>query len=172
MDADLCISLSVHREPRGHIDVGMVKIGQFLLPTGILEFKEECPHGLRIIEGRAGDRFYVRRRKFRPGLWGFAILIAPAAAGSSRSAPRRLFFGQKVAGRLAFGGVQTMIAILVEPLQKLDLLLHETWTTGAVRTPRAAIRARTVRVERWRPVKFWARLARGGDFGLLSHRAP
>ncbi len=53
-DADVLVGLAVDRQRRRHLDVGVLERHQLLLPVGVLEVEEQCPHRVEVVERHAG----------------------------------------------------------------------------------------------------------------------
>ena len=82
VDADVRVGLAVDRERRRHLDVGVVEVGQLLLPVVVLELQEDRPQRARVVEGRIRGR--SSRRPASP--WARVRgrhASAPEAAGAA-----------------------------------------------------------------------------------------
>src|SRR5687767_4976539 len=81
MHTDAGQFLAIHSERRGHLDVCVVEISEFLLPIFIFKIEEQCPQCvLRIERAFAGCR--IVRSDLRTGFDWFCFASASGSAGT------------------------------------------------------------------------------------------
>ena len=118
MDPDLAVGPAIDRECRRHLDVGVVEVGQCLLPVGAVELQEEGPKDALVVQRSARVIPDLGRGQLRPRrrLEGLAAATGPPpTAGSTPADPTSGFLlGQEFPGGLAFLGVEALIPVLVE----------------------------------------------------------
>ena len=168
MDADVLVGLAVDGDRRRHLDVGVVEGGELLLPVGVLELQEDRPQRAQVVERRrrrVGLDVSGRLLESR-GARGHAAASEPArtAAAAPEAAARR-FGGERLARGLALGGVETLVAVLVELRDERTLSAEATRPERRRPLESTGAGARWLTLARGRPLSLGAdrRLKNGGE---------
>ena len=135
MHAHFAVGLSIDREGGRHLHIGVVEVGEFLLPVGFLELEEQGPQDALFVQRLVRKVFnlgwcelltgsglaegFAALRAFRwASRWASSSARAARAAGSAgpttTDASGGLFSDEEFPGRRAFLSIEALVAILVE----------------------------------------------------------
>ena len=151
MDADVGILHAIDRDCGWNVDIGVVEVGEFCFPVGVLEFEEQRTQDSRLVERGIGHRLHVVRRQRWPRSGRFGVsteATRPARSTSGRTAKgteaTAATIGlEELTRGSAFFLIQTNVSILVELLDDLAFFPH--WTARPTRSASAAASKRWLR---------------------------
>ena len=111
LDADHRIFCAIDSNSRRHLDIGVLELGHFILPSLRVKFDENGAQHGRVIKPCLWENLNIIRRDLRTGSAGLSLASSRTPAWRAARASTTL---DRLQGQLAFRGIKVSILVIIK----------------------------------------------------------